>query len=407
MSLSSLPRPSLEPAPAAPPVLYEVPRPVPQPPAPDDPPPVQLLTPDGERVEHPDHPLALTDAEYRAFYRDLVLLRRFDDEATALQRQGELGLWAPLRGQEAAQIGSGRALQPADMAFPTYREHGVALCRGVDPVQILGLFRGVTLGGWDPSAHSLALYTIVVGAQTLHAVGYAMALQQEAAARAPGDPPTDPSSGPAVLAFFGDGASSQGDVNESLVWAASYAAPVVFFCQNNRWAISTPVRRQMRASLARRAAGFGMPGVQVDGNDVLATYAVTRDALDAARRGEGPRLIEALTYRMGAHTTSDDPTRYRAPDEVEGWAAADPLLRLRRFVERERIGDAAFFDDTDAEADDLAVRVRTGCREMPDPADVDMFRNVYVEEPAPLREQRLDYEAYAAGFADEQFEDER
>ncbi|MCW2709513.1 MAG: pyruvate dehydrogenase (acetyl-transferring) component, alpha subunit, partial [Frankiales bacterium] len=264
---------------------------------------VQLLTPEGERVHHAEYDVELSDEEYRSFYRDLVLVRRIDVEATALQRQGELGLWASLLGQEAAQVGSGRALRPQDFAFPTYREHGVAWCKGVDPLTLLGLFRGASNGGWDPQEKRFALYTIVIGSQTLHATGYAMGIQKDGAV---GD-----SEGEAAIAYFGDGASSQGDVNEAFVWAAAYNVPIVFFCQNNQWGISTPTSTQSRIPLYKRAEGFGFPGVRVDGNDVLASYAVTRAALDAARTGQGPTLIEAFTYRMGAHTTSDDPTRYR------------------------------------------------------------------------------------------------
>ncbi|MEO6822628.1 MAG: thiamine pyrophosphate-dependent enzyme, partial [Candidatus Nanopelagicales bacterium] len=211
---------------------------------------IQLLTPEGERVHHPDYDVDLTTEQLRALYRDLVLVRRVDTEATALQRQGELGLWAPLLGQEAAQVGSGRALDPGDYAFPTYREHGVAWTRGIDPLTLLGLFRGVTNGGWDPREHNFALYTIVIGDQTLHAVGYAMGIQRDG---------TDD----AVICYFGDGATSQGDVSESFVFAAVFNAPVVFFCQNNQWAISEPLERQTRIPLYQRAAGFGFPGVRV------------------------------------------------------------------------------------------------------------------------------------------------
>ena len=218
---------------------------------------VQLLTPEGERVEHPDYALDVGPDELRGLYRDLVLVRRVDAEATALQRQGELGIWATLLGQEAAQVGSGRALAPDDYAFPTYREHGVAWCRGVDPLNLLGLFRGVNHGGWDPNEKNFHLYTIVIGAQTLHATGYAMGMQRDG-------------SDAAVIAYFGDGATSQGDVNEAFIWASVFNAPVVFFCQNNQWAISEPIEKQTRIPLYQRARGFGFPGVRVDGNDVLA-----------------------------------------------------------------------------------------------------------------------------------------
>src|SRR5205807_7049980 len=260
---------------------------------------VQLLTPEGERVDHPDYPLDLSAAVIRDLYRDLVLVRRIDTEAIALQRQGELGIWASLLGQEAAQIGSGRALSPDDMVFPTYREHGVAWCRGIDPVKLLELYRGVSHGGWAPEEHKFGLYTIVIGAQTLHATGYAMGIQRDSGETAE-----------AVIAYFGDGATSQGDVNEAFVWASVFNAPIVFFCQNNQWAISEPLEKQSRIPLYQRARGFGFPGVRVDGNDVLATYAVTKAALQRAREGSGPTFVEAFTYRMGAHTTSDDPSRY-------------------------------------------------------------------------------------------------
>jgi pyruvate dehydrogenase E1 component alpha subunit len=357
-----------------------------------DTPLVQLLTPEGERVHHPDYDVDLTDDEYRAFYRDLVLVRRIDVEATALQRQGELGIWAALLGQEAAQVGSGRALRPQDFAFPTYREHGVAWCRDVDPLKLLGLFRGVSNGGWDPQEKRFNLYTIVIGSQTLHATGYAMGIAKDGAV---GDPET----GEAVIAYFGDGASSQGDVNEAFVWSAVYNAPIVFFCQNNQWGISTPTDHQTRIPLYRRAEGFGFPGVRVDGNDVLASYAVTRAALDQARTGQGPTLIEAFTYRMGAHTTSDDPTRYRLSSELEAWKLKDPIERMRSFLFKQQIADQAFLEQVEAEADAEAARVREGCLAMPDPDPLFLFENVYDESTPLLLEQKEALGTYLAGFA--------
>jgi 2-oxoisovalerate dehydrogenase E1 component alpha subunit len=363
--------------------------------SPADPPIVQLLTPEGERVEHPDYALDVDTDTLRAFYRDLVLVRRIDAEATALQRQGELGLWASLLGQEAAQIGSGRALARQDYVFPTYREHGVAWCRDVDPVTLLGLYRGVNQGGWDPAAHNFHLYTIVIGAQTLHATGYAMGVQRDGAVGT-GDPERDT----AVIAYFGDGATAQGDVNEAFVFASVANAPVVFFCQNNQWAISEPNDRQTRIPLYRRAAGFGFPGVRVDGNDVLAVHAVTRAALDRARGGEGPMLIEAFTYRMGAHTTSDDPTRYRIAAEVEEWKLKDPIARLKVHLARTGQGDDTFFTAVDAESDSLAERIRAGCLSMPDPDPVSMFDHVYRQRHVLVEEERAWFAAYHAGFAD-------
>ncbi len=353
---------------------------------------VQLLTPEGERVSHPDYDIDLTDAEYRDLYRDLVLVRRIDVEATALQRQGELGIWAALLGQEAAQVGSGRALRPQDFAFPTYREHGVAWCKGVDPLKLLGLFRGASNGGWDPQEKRFNLYTIVIGSQTLHATGYAMGIQKDGAV---GDAET----GEAAIAYFGDGASSQGDVNEAFVWAAAYNTPLVFFCQNNQWGISTPTATQSRIPIYQRARGFGFPGVRVDGNDVLATYAVTRRALDDARTGQGPTLVEAFTYRMGAHTTSDDPTRYRLAGDLEAWKLKDPLERMKAFLFKQQIVDSAYFEGLEQEADALAARIRKGCLEMPDPDPVSMFDKVFAEETALLTQQREEFTAYQAGFS--------
>ncbi len=360
---------------------------------------VQLLTPEGQRVaNHAAAPYAhyvedLTDEDLRGFYRDLVLIRRVDAEATALQRQGELGIWASLLGQEAAQVGSGRALKPQDYAFPTYREHGVAWCRGVDPLNLLGLFRGVNHGGWDPNERNFHLYTIVIGAQTLHATGYAMGIQHD------GDVGTgDPDRDAAVIAYFGDGATAQGDVSESFVFAAVNNAPVVFFCQNNQWAISAPNDVQTRIPLYQRARGFGFPGVRVDGNDVLAVYAVTKHALEEARSGQGPFLVEAWTYRMGAHTTSDDPTKYRVSAEVEVWKLRDPVERLKAYLAHEGKADHDFFDEVDAEADALAVHVREGCLTMADPTPESMFDHVYVEDHPLVSAEREEFLAYQSSF---------
>jgi 2-oxoisovalerate dehydrogenase E1 component alpha subunit len=352
---------------------------------------VQLLTPEGERVNHPDYTVDFTDEEYRSLYHDLVVVRRLDAESTALQRQGELGIWASLLGQEAAQVGSGRALRTQDMAFPTYREHGVLYCRGIDPIMPLGLFRGVDQGGWDPNEFKFNMYTIVIGAQALHATGYAMGITMDG--KVGGD------DGEAVIAYFGDGATSQGDVNESYVWASVMNAPIVFFCQNNQYAISEPLERQTRVPLFKRASGFGFPGIRVDGNDVLASYAVTRTALDNARHGNGPTFIEAYTYRMGAHTTSDDPTRYRIASEVEAWQAKDPIKRMRLFLEKQGLADEAFFASVDEEAKAEAIKLRERVLSMPDPQPLQMFDHVYPNGSPLLDEQRAEFARYMESFA--------
>jgi 2-oxoisovalerate dehydrogenase E1 component subunit alpha len=354
---------------------------------------VQLLTPEGERVEHPEFAFTLDDEAIKGFYRDMVLARRIDVEATALQRHGELGIWAQLLGQEAAQIGSGRALRAQDFVFPTYREHGVAWCRGLDPLHLLGLFRGVDQGGWDPRENNFGLYTIVIGAQTLHATGYAMGVQRDGAVGT-GDPDRDT----AVIAYFGDGASSQGDVNEAFVYASVFNAPVVFFCQNNQWAISEPSERQSRIPLYQRSLGFGFPGLRVDGNDVLAVHAVTTAALQRAREGSGPTLVEAYTYRMGAHTTTDDPTRYRLSEELESWKLKDPIARVKAYLTRNGVVDTDYLQEVEDEAEKLGEHLRAGCRALPEPNVLDIFDQVYVENTPELAAQHDELAAYLSSF---------
>lgn len=351
----------------------------------DEPELVQLLTPDGELVTHPDYPLEVDADQARSLYRDLVLVRRVDTEAVALQRQGELGLWASLLGQEAAQIGSGRALRDGDMAFPSYREHGVAWCRGIAPRELLGMFRGVTNGGWDPAEHGFQLYTIVIGSQALHATGYAMGVQRDGAV---GD------DGEAVIAYFGDGATSQGDTNEAFNFAAVNNAPVVFFCQNNRWALSVPNDRQVAGgSVAARAQGYGMPGTAVDGNDAAAVHRATAQALERARSGQGPSLIEALTYRVEPHSTSDDTSRYRDAGEERAWRDRDPLTLLRARMEADGSGDPAFFEQAAHEARERAEAVRDGVAAAPEPEGTDLFAHVFREPTEELaRQQRVWHE---------------
>ncbi|WP_089106190.1 thiamine pyrophosphate-dependent dehydrogenase E1 component subunit alpha [Streptomyces hyaluromycini] len=343
--------------------------------------PIQFLTPEGALES--DSRLGLpARLDLPALYRDMALVRRLDTEAIALQRQGELGLWPSLRGQEAAQVGAAHALSAQDMVFPTYREHGVAWCRGLDPVSLLGLFRGTTLGGWNPYENRFQLYTLVIGAQTLHAVGYAMGLVRDDAIGS-GDDSRDT----AVLVFLGDGALSEGETNEAFVWAAAQNLPVVFFCQNNQWAISAPYSVQSRVPVAQRASGFGFPGVRVDGNDVLACLAATGDALARARSGGGPTLIEAVTYRVNAHTTADDAGRYRPASVTDEWIAKDPLERLRRHLTASGAVDEEFFAGIERREHELADHLRTGCRSLPVPGPASSFEHTYTTMPAELGHQ--------------------
>jgi 2-oxoisovalerate dehydrogenase E1 component alpha subunit len=349
---------------------------------------VQLLDEHGVRIASPEFdPLVahLTPEDLLGLYEDMVVVRRLDAEATALQRQGELALWPPLLGQEAAQIGSGRALRADDFVFSSYREHAVAYTRGVDLVDLVRVWRGVTASGWDPFSINMATPQVIIGAQTLHATGYAMGIRNDGADSV-------------AVTYFGDGATSEGDVSEAMVFAASFRAPVVFFCQNNQWAISEPVRLQSTVELADRAGGFGIPAIRVDGNDVLAVYAATRAALARARAGEGPTFIEAVTYRMGPHTTADDPTRYRDAAELETWRTRDPVTRLADHLRAAGTLDAVAEGRIATKADAAAAELRAGCLGIADPEPLTVFDNVYAEPHPVIERQRAEYARYLDGF---------
>ncbi|SJM67605.1 thiamine pyrophosphate-dependent dehydrogenase E1 component subunit alpha [Gulosibacter sp. 10] len=356
-----------------------------------------ILTPEGKLAPTPafepfvDRVRGADDELWRTAYRQMRLVRAFDREGTNLQRQGQLALYVPAEGQEAAQVGSGLAAREQDAIFPSYREHGVAFARGLDLVRILALLRGVTNSGWDPAQErNFRNYVLVIASQTLHATGYAVGQLLDGKVGAAG-----PEEDEATIVYFGDGATSQGDLNEALVFAKSYNAPEVFFLQNNQWAISVPVSRQSPVPLYRRADGFGIPTVQIDGNDVMASWAVSGQFLDEARAGGGPRFIEALTYRMGAHTTSDDPTKYRTSDEEQYWRDRDPLQRLERYL-RDQGDEGSFFEDIEAEAKDYAADIRRRALALPDPDPIDIFTHPYAEAHELIEEQRLaflDFEA--------------
>ncbi|TFV82318.1 pyruvate dehydrogenase (acetyl-transferring) E1 component subunit alpha [Microbacterium sp. dk485] len=350
----------------------------------------RVLTPDGERV--PDATLdpwlgSPDPALLRALYRDMVLTRRVDAEGFALQRQGQLGLWPPCRGQEAVQIGTTHALAAVDMIFPSYRETGVVLARGARPEEFVLAWRGESHTAYDTRRLRMAPMQVIIGAHALHATGYAMGIQRDGADEI-------------AVAYFGDGATSQGDVNEALVFSASYQAPVVFVCSNNQWAISEPVDVQSRVPLAARAPGFGIPSLRVDGNDVLACYAAMRWARERARRGEGPTFLEAVTYRMGPHTTADDPTRYRDAAEVERWERRDPITRFETYLRTQGLLDDDAVAEVAAAADMLAAAVRAACIGAQTRPGVEVLDDVYAEPHSGLAEERREYAAYLAGFAE-------
>ena len=343
-----------------------------------------------DRIQQADEGL------WRTALRNMTLTRAFDREATNLQRQGQLALFAPCEGQEAAQVGSALAARKQDSLFPSYREHGVGFTRGLDLVQVLKLMRGVSNGDWDPAANgNFRNYVLVIGSQTLHAAGSAMGQRFDGVVGS-GDLERDEAS----LVYFGDGATSQGDVSEALVFARSFNAPLVFFLQNNQWAISVPVSVQSPAPLHRRGAGFGMPGIRIDGNDVMAAYAVTATHLDNARAGEGPAFIEAVTYRMGAHTTSDDPTKYRTREQEQYWRDRDPIARLDAWL-RAQGTDESFFTELAEEAADFASDVRRRTIEMPNPDPLEMFAHPYATPNAMIEAQREAFLDFEASFEDE------
>ncbi len=269
-----------------------------------------------------DEPLlpALSEEELLRLHELMVLARTFDQRALALQREGRLGTYPPITGQEAAQVGSAFALDPTDRVFPSFREMGVHLTLGYPVDRLYQYWAGDERGQRAPEGLEIFPVCVSVGSHIPHAVGAAIAARyrkEEAVA----------------VAYFGDGATSKGDFHEALNLAGVFRLPALFICQNNQWAISVPVKEQTAAvSLAQKALAYGIEGVQVDGNDVLAVYRATREALERARSGGGPTFIECLTYRMEDHTTADDAARYRPPEAVEAWKRKDPISRLERFL---------------------------------------------------------------------------
>lgn len=343
--------------------------------------PLRLLDENGRFLQHEEWALDLGDKEFLEMYRLMVITRRVDRESINLQRQGQLGVYASCMGQEAAQVGSAYALDDRDWVFPSYREHGVAITRDVDFASLLHVWRGTWLGLHDVRETRFALQTIPIATQALHAVGFAMGAKLDHQ--------------PIVtIAYFGDGATSEGDLHEALNFGTVYDAPCVFFCQNNGFAISLPFAKQARGpTLAHRAIGYGMPGLRVDGNDVLACYAVTKKAVDRARAGEGPSFIEAITYRMEGHSTSDDPTRYRTKEDLEAWAQQDPLTRLELYLKENDVWDDAFAERIEQEARERTARLRESIYDADHPHPLELFEHVYLDEPPHFERQRAQMKA--------------
>ncbi|UER53312.1 pyruvate dehydrogenase (acetyl-transferring) E1 component subunit alpha [Kineosporiaceae bacterium SCSIO 59966] len=357
--------------------------------------PVRLLDEQGRRTGDDDRYPAPSDTDLLEMYRRMVVGRRFDVQATALTKQGRLAVYPSARGQEACQVSAVMAVRDDDWVFPTYRESMALVARGIDPVQVLTLLRGDWHCGYDPVATRTAPQCTPLATQTVHAAGlaYGESLQGRDTV---------------AVAFIGDGATSEGDFHEAVNFAAVFKAPVVFLVQNNRYAISVPLAKQTAApSLAYKGVGYGVESEQVDGNDPVAMLAVMRRAVEHARSGHGPFLVEAHTYRMDAHTNADDPTRYRDAAEVEAWAGRDPLTRLEAYLRSAGVLDDAGAEAVRAQAESFAADLRTRMNTDPDLDPLELFEHVYATPTTQLLEQReqvraeMEAEPDAEGTAEE------
>ncbi|WP_311242990.1 pyruvate dehydrogenase (acetyl-transferring) E1 component subunit alpha [Microbacterium sp. WCS2018Hpa-23] len=335
---------------------------------------VQLIDADGATVVDEHYAMPGTDMLLAA-YRGLVEGRRINEQASALVRQGRLAVYPSSHGQEACQIGAALAMSDDDWLFPTYRDSVAVIARGVAPAEAMVLLKGDWHSGYDVRAHHVAPQATPLATQLLHAVGFAYAAKQRG-------------EDTVVIALCGDGATSEGDFHEALNFAAVFHVPVVFFVQNNEFAISVPLSRQTAApSLAHKAIGYGMPGRRVDGNDVAAVLAVLGEAVDRARSGGGPTLVEAHTYRMQAHTNADDDTRYRERAEVQAWVARDPLARLRAHLSDIGALTPELETEFAAGAERIAAAMREALNTDTDIDPEDLFRFVTETRSPQLEEQ--------------------
>ncbi len=318
-------------------------------------------------------------------YRAMVLSRRFDERMLTLQRQGKIGTFAPIKGQEA-QVGAVAVLEPEDWLVPSFREMPSEVWRGKKMEHILALFGGYNEGGEIPEGFNNLPVAIPVGSQTLHAAGIAYAIKYKKQKHV-------------AMTFFGDGATSEGDFHEALNFAAVFQVPAIFVCQNNQWAISVPRSRQTRSkTLAQKALAYDLPGIQVDGNDVLAVYAAAKEAVDRARAGDGPTFIECVTYRMSVHTTADDPKRYRTDEEVEEWVRRDPITRFEKYLRKKKLLTddkiKTLEEEVTSEIKEAVARWEDFTRKTPDP--LTMFEHLFEELPPYVAQQREELKAELA-----------
>ena len=317
----------------------------------------------------------LTNKQIKEMYEAMFLTRVFDEKALSLQRQGRLGTFAPNKGQEASQIGSAYALNKEDFVFPAFRENGVFMLRGM-PIDLLFLYwMGDERGMQIPKTVNMFSVAIPVSTQILHAVGYSWACKIKNQRKV-------------TLTYFGDGATSKGDFHEGMNFAGTFKLPIVFICQNNQYAISFPVKSQTGSkTLAQKAFAYGFNGIQVDGNDIFAVYKAVKEAVDNARKGLGPTLIECHTYRLGDHTTSDDAKKYRDEKEVQEWAKKDPLLRLERYLIKNKIGNIKYFKNVENKTKKLVDAAVKKAESYPPQKLNDMFDYIYKEKDERLKEQ--------------------
>ena len=324
-------------------------------------------------------------------HRAMLLARKFDERMLNLQRQGRIGTFAPIKGQEAAQLGTIAHLRPSDWMVPAFRETAAELWRGRTLESIIIYNNGFGEGVDIPEDRNDLPISVPVGSQVIHAVGLGWAAKY----RQKDD---------VAMTYFGDGATSEGDFHEGLNFAAVFQAPVIFVCQNNHWAISVPLAKQTRSkTLAQKALAYGLPGIQVDGNDILAVYAAAQEAVQRARTGGGPTLIECVTYRLAMHTTADDPTRYRSDEEVEKWSQRDPLPRFQKYLlDKGLLSEEKLIEVESEIMEEIQTAVDGAEKQMEALGDpIDMFAHAYAEMPPYLKEQKADLARELAGGGEE------
>lgn len=312
----------------------------------------------------------LSDADLKKFFETMVLARTFNQRALSLQREGRIGTYASILGQEASQIGSALALDKSDWIFPSFRESGVLIARGFPLWMLYRYWTGDERGMKAPEDMNIFPMAVPVGTQLPHATGAAFAMKYKGDKRA-------------AIVYFGDGGSSRGDFHEAINLAGVFKAPAIFLLQNNQWAISVPRSRQTAArTIAQRGFGYGIEGIQVDGNDIFAVYKATRDALEKAKSGGGPTLIECFTYRLDDHTTADDASRYRSKEEVESWKKKEPMIRLRLFLEKKGLWTKEYEESVAKKAQELVDSEiqKSEAYPPPDPADILRYTNQELTE---------------------------